>query len=98
VDLLQTWLIVGVPLLAASSYLFVGRDKTLARIGYAGLAVLIVVLVTVPQDAGAGRAISAGFVGAIAFTFVATGRGTHTDDDFIEHHQGRRRYTVADGG
>jgi hypothetical protein len=95
VNLLQTWLILGIPLLAVSTYLFIGRNKTLARMGYVGLGIVIVCLLLVPQEAGQGRAISAGFVGAIAFVFVATGRGTHTDDEFREHHQDRKRYTVA---
>lgn len=96
-NLLQTWTIIGVPLLVASCCLFVGRDKTRARLGYLGLGVLLVVLVLVPQGAGQGRAISAGIVGAVAFTFVATGRGTHSDDDFIEHHEDRRRFTTTAG-
>lgn len=96
-NLLQTWLILGVPLVAASLYLFVGRDKGRARIGYFGLLTAIVVLLSVPETGGQGRAISAGLVGAAAFVFVATGRGTRVDDEFIEHHQGRRRYTTADG-
>jgi hypothetical protein len=95
VNLLQTWLIVGVPLLAGSCYLFVGRNKTFARFGYLGLAALIVTLLTVPQEAGQGRAISAGVVGALAFVLVANGRGTSADDQFVEHHQGRKRFTTA---
>src|SRR5690606_6575423 len=98
VTLLQTWLIIGVPLVAASTYMFVGRDKVRARVGHVGLLTAVVVLLLVPEDGGAGAAISAGLVGAVAFTFVATGRGTHSDDDYIEHHQDRRRFTTADGG
>ncbi|MEX1177976.1 MAG: hypothetical protein WEB09_05905 [Nitriliruptor sp.] len=96
--LLQTWLILGVPLVAASLYLFVGRDKGRARIGYFGLLTAVVVLASVPTDATQGRMISAGLVGAAAFVFVATGRGTQTDDEYIEHHEGRRRYTTTAGG
>jgi hypothetical protein len=97
VNLLQTWLILGVPIVAISLYLFIGRNRTRARIGYFGLLLAIVVLLTVPEDGGQGAMISAGLVGAIAFTFVATGRGTQIDDEFIEHHQGRRRFTTAGG-
>ncbi len=96
-SLLQTWLVLGVPLLALSVFLFIGRNKVMARMGYAGLGLTVVLLLLVPQDGGQGAAISAGLVGAIAIVFVATGRGTHTDDDHIEHHQGRRRFTTADG-
>jgi O-antigen/teichoic acid export membrane protein len=97
VNLLQTWLILGVPLVAVSCYLFIGRDKTRARLGYGGLLVAILALLLVPEDGGQGAAISAGLVGAIAFVFVATGRGTQVDDEFVEHHQDRRRFTTADG-
>jgi hypothetical protein len=96
VTLLQTWLILGVPLVAGSCYLFIGRNKTLARFGYAGLALAIGSLLVVPEDGGQGAAISAGLVGTLAFVFVATGRGTQVDDEFVEHHQDRRRYTVAE--
>lgn len=96
-NLLQTWLILGVPLLAGSCYLFIGRNKTLARIGYLGLLATILTVLFVPTEGSAQvRAVSAGLVGAIAFTFVATGRGTQTDDEFVEHHQDRRRFTTAD--
>lgn len=95
-NLLQTWLILGVPLLAGSVYLFIGRGKTMARFGYLGLLTTMVVLMLVPEGAGSGRAISVGLVGAIAFTFVATGRGTQVDDEFVEHHEDRRRFTTAD--
>ncbi len=96
--LLQTWLIIGVPLVAASLYLFVGRNKGRARVGYFGLLTAVVALATLPTNATQGRMISAGLVGAAAFLFVANGRGTHTDDDYIEHHQDRRRFTTASGG
>ena len=95
-NLLQTWLVLGVPLLAGSVYLFIGRSKTLARFGYLGLLLTMAALIFVPEGGGPGQAISVGLVGVIAFTFVATGRGTQTDDEFVEHHQDRRRYTVAD--
>jgi hypothetical protein len=97
VNLLQTWLILGVPLVAGSMYLFIGRDKGRARAGYLGLLTAVVVLLNVPEDGGQGAAISAGLVGLVAFVFVATGRGTRTDDRYPEHHQERRRYTTAAG-
>lgn len=97
-NLLQTWLILGVPLVAVSCYLFIGRDKVRARVGYVGLLAAVLVLAFLPEDGGQGAAISAGLVGAIAFTFVATGRGTQVDDEFVEHHQDRRRFTTTGGG
>lgn len=96
-NLLQTWLILGVPLLASSIYLFIGRSKTLARFGYLGLFATVLVLWLVPEGGGPGRGLSIGLVGAVAFTFVATGRGTHTDDEFLEHHEDRKRFTTAEG-
>lgn len=96
-NLLQTWLVLGVPLLAISSYLFVGRSKQRARLGYVGLVTLVVLLVVVPTGAGQGRAISAGLVGLLVVGLVAVGRGTDADDAYAEHHQTRRRFTTAEG-
>lgn len=90
-DVLQAWLIVGVPGLVIAFSLFTGRSKLRAWIGYAVLAVLAAFFVLV-----AGEVISAAFIGLAAVVFVATGRGTHTDEDFREHHQDRKRFTVAD--
>jgi O-antigen/teichoic acid export membrane protein len=97
VTLLQTWLVLGVPLVAVSLFLFIGRNKTRARMGYAGLLLAVLALLLLPEDGGQGAAISAGLVGLIAFVFVATGRGTQVDDEFVEHHQDRRRFTTAAG-
>lgn len=90
-DLLQTWLVVGVPGLVVAAGLFVGRSRLRAWLGYATLAALIGVFVLTP-----GGGFSAAAVGLIAMIFVATGRGTHTDATYTEHHESRRRYTVAD--
>lgn len=93
--LVQTWLILGVPLGVLAMALFVGRSRLRAWLGYAMLAVLVVVFLTVPQPGGGGAVISAAVIGSLAFVFVATGRGTHTDDDFVEHHEDRRKFTTA---
>lgn len=88
-DLLQTWLIVGVPGLIITAGLFTGRSQVRAWIGYAVLLALVVTFLLVPGDA-----ISAAAVGLIAFLLVATGRGMQADQQ-PEHHETRRRYTVA---
>jgi hypothetical protein len=90
VDVLQSWLAVGVPGLIVVAGLFVGRSKLRARIGYGVLAVLVAFFIAVPGDA-----ISAAFIGLVAVVFVATGRGTHRDDEYREHHEDRTRFTTA---
>ena len=89
-DLLQSWMIVGIPGVALALGLFSGRSKLRAWFGYAVLAALIVFFVTVPGDV-----ISAVALGIAVVSFVATGRGTHTDDEFQEHHVDRKRFTTV---
>jgi MFS superfamily sulfate permease-like transporter len=90
VDLLQSWMIVGVPGVALALGLFSGRNKLRAWFGFGVLAALAVFFVTVPGDP-----ISAVAVGIVLVGFVATGRGTHTDDEFQEHHVDRKRFTTV---
>lgn len=90
-DLLQIWTVIGVPGLVVAAGLFVGRSRLRAWLGYATLAALILMFVVTP-----GGGFSAAAVGLIAMVFVATGRGTHTDGAYHEHHETRRRYTVAE--
>lgn len=87
-DVVQTWLLVGVPGLCVAAALFVGRSMVRAWIGYAVLAALIVLFVTTP-----GGSVSAALIGAIAVVFVANGRGTNNDRAYREHHQERDKYT-----
>ena len=86
-DVLQTWLIVGVPGLAAAAALFAGRSKIRSLIGYLVLVALVVTFLVVPGDV-----ISAASVGLITFLLVALGRGMQADDQ-PEHHQTRDQYT-----
>jgi hypothetical protein len=90
VDLVQSWIIVGVPGVALALGLFSGRSKVRAWFGYGVLAALLVFFVTVPGDM-----ISVAVIGILAMAFVATGRGTHTDDEFQEHHEDRKRFTTV---
>lgn len=88
-NILQSWLIVGIPALVVIASLFTGRSAVRALIGYAVLAMTIVFFVVVPRDA-----ISAGVIGLAGVLLVATGRGTHTDEAFPEHHEDRKRFTT----
>lgn len=87
-NLLQTWIVFGVPGLAIAAGLFVGRSMWRAWLGYAVLAALMLVFLLVPGDAISGAA-----VGLVAFVLVANGRGT-ARDRAPEHHEHRERFTV----
>ncbi len=89
-DLLQSWIVVGVPGLVFAAGLFVGRSRTRALIGYGVLLALMGYFFTVP-----GGGLSAAAVGLVGVLFVATGRGTNLDTRYEEHHEQRRQYTVA---
>ena len=88
-DVLQTWLIVGVPGLAIVAGLFAGRSQLRSLVGYVVLIAMVVTFLLVPGDV-----ISAAAVGLIAFLLVALGRGMQADEQ-PEHHETRRKYTVA---
>ena len=91
-DLLQTWLLIGVPGLVVVAALFVGHSRLRALLGFLTLGALVVVFVLTP-----GGGPSAALVGVVGLAAVATGRGSHLDDEQPEHHQQRRRYTTAAG-
>lgn len=91
-NLLQAWMIVGVPTLAVIFGLFAGRSKRRATIGYLLLLALVVLFVTVP-----GGGLSAAAIGLIAVFLVATGRGTDYDGRYQEHHENRKRFTTTAG-
>lgn len=86
-DVLQTWLIVGVPGLAVAAALFNGRSQERSIAGYAVLLALVATFLLVPTDV-----ISAVSVGLIAFFLVATGKGMQADAE-PEHHETRDKYT-----
>ena len=90
-NLLQAWLIVGIPSLGLALGLFSGRAKHRAWYGYGVLGALVLFFMLVPGDV-----ISAALLGLIAVGFLAVGRGTGKDDEYQEHHQGRRAYTTRD--
>jgi hypothetical protein len=92
VDLLQTWLLIGVPGLVVVAALFVGRSRVRALLGFLTLGALVVVFVLTP-----GGGPSAALVGVVGLAAVATGRGSQQDDEVPEHHEQRRRYTTAVG-
>lgn len=89
-DVLQSWLVVGVPGVIAIGVLFLGYSRTRAMIGYVVLVGLITFFLTVPGDA-----VSAAGLGFLLVVFVASGRGSAADDRHAEHHEERERLTGA---
>jgi len=89
VDTLQTWIVVGVPALLLAWSLLVGRSNLRAWLAYATLMVATITFVVVPGDP-----LSAAAMGLVSFLLVASGRGQN-DDHYAEHHENRRRFTVA---
>lgn len=86
-DVLQTWLIVGVPGLVTVMGLFAGRSRIRSMVGYVVLVALVVTFLLVPEDI-----ISAAAIGLVAFFLVALGRGMQADEQ-PEHHQTRDQFT-----
>lgn len=89
-DVLQVWMLIGVPGLVIAVALFVGRSMLRAWLGYGVLAALIATFFLTP-----GGGVSAAVIGAIAVVFVANGRGTRLDRSYREHHEERGTYTTA---
>ena len=88
-DILQSWLIVGVPALLVVAAMFVGNAAWRAWVGYVVLAAAVVFFVVVPADG-----VSAAIFGLIGVLLVANGRGTGVDRGKLEHHQNRKRMTT----
>lgn len=92
-DVVQTWIVIGVPGLIVVASLFAGRSRRRALTGYAVLLGLVVAFATVP-----GGAPSAAAIGILGVAYVATGRGSHRDVSESEPDEVRRRATVVRGG
>jgi len=90
-DVLQTWIVVGVPGLLLAAVLFVGNSRVRAMGGYAVLLATMLTFVLVPGDP-----LSAAAIGLAMVVFVANGRGQGADDQLPEHHEHRERFTVAE--
>lgn len=90
-DVLQTWIVVGVPGLLIATGLFVGTSRVRALGGFAVLLATLLAFLLVP-----GEPLSAAAIGLVLVVFVATGRGQGTDDQLPEHHEHRERFTVAE--
>ncbi len=88
-NVLQAWLLVGVPGLILVASLFVGHSRIRAYAGYAVLAALVGIFLTVD-----GGAISAGVIGLAAVGLVATAQGAEESTE-PEHHETRDRFTHA---
>jgi hypothetical protein len=90
VDVLEMWIVVGVPGLVLAAALFVGRSRVRAYLGYVVLVAVVGAFALTP-----GGVWSAAAVGVLTVGLVAAGRGTALDDRYAEHHQVRGRYTTA---
>lgn len=83
-DVLQAWLVAGIPGLVVVGSLFAGRSPTRTAIGYFVLAALLVFFLLIPADA-----ISAVVVGTAGVLLLAVGRGGSVETE-PNHHQRRR--------
>lgn len=90
-DVLQTWIVFGVPGLLFAAALFVGNSRVRALAGFAVLVATMLVFLLVP-----GEPLSAAAIGVVMIVLVANGRGQGTDDQVPEHHEHRERFTVAE--
>lgn len=87
-NLLQAWVVVGVPGLIGVLALFAGRSQVRAFAGYGVLALLLAFFLAI--ESGVYSAVS---VGVIAVGYLANGRGLASGGK--EHHQQRGQYTRA---
>ena len=78
----QAWLIVGVPALAITAAMFIGRSLIRSAAGYLILAVTFVFFLIVVEDM-----VSAGAIGAVGFLLVARGRGSEQVELEDEHEE-----------
>lgn len=85
-DLLQSWVVVGVPGLVVAVGLFVGRSPVRARIGYGVLVALFAFFLFIENGV-----YSALLVGTVAVGYLANGRGLNAGEP--EHHQQRDQFT-----
>jgi len=86
-SVLQLWIVVGIPILAAVIVLLVGSSPVRARVALLLLAALTLVFVALP---GAGR-VSSAAVGMLAMLLVAGGRVEGPARP--SHHETRARFT-----
>lgn len=87
-NVVQSWLIVGVPGLVLVAALFVGRSALRSALGFVALAALLVFFLTVPGDTA-----SAAVVGVFGALLVASGRGGPVEAG-PEHHEDLKRFTT----
>lgn len=88
-NVMQSWIVVGVPSLLLLGAAFVGRSAVRALVGYVILAATVLFFVIVPSDP-----VSAAVFGLMGVLLVANGRGTGEDAKHHEHHEHRKRYTT----
>ena len=90
-SVLQLWIVVGVPFVAAAVVLLVGGSPVRARIALALLVTLALTLALVPDAGGPSVAL----LGLPIMVLVASGRLEGTQR--VRHHETRRRMTTAGG-
>ena len=88
-SVLQLWIIVGVPVVAAAVVLLIGGSPVRARIALALLVGFAVVLAVVPGAGGPSIAL----LGLPVMVLVASGR--LEGQQRPRHHETRRRMTTA---
>jgi hypothetical protein len=88
-DLLQLWIIIGIPVVVSAVVLLVGGSPVRARIAVGLLAAYAVVLAVMPVAAGASIAL----IGLPVMVLIASGRleGPRRP----RHHEQRRGLTTA---
>ena len=76
-SILQAWLFVAIPGLVAAFALFYGRSRTRTRLGYAVLALVVGVMMTVDRSSAAG-------IGAIGALLYGAGRGGSAESEAVD--------------
>lgn len=83
-DVLQAWLVAGIPGLVVVGSLFAGRSATRTAIGYFALAGLLVFFLLVAEDTASAVA-----VGTAGVLLLAIGRGGPVEAE-PDHHERRK--------
>ena len=90
-SVLQVWLIIGVPVLAAVVVLLIGGSPVRARVAYGLIVTLAVIFAVVP----AGGGVSVALLALPTTVLMASGR--LEGGSAPRHHETRRRMTTAGG-
>lgn len=83
-DVLQSWLVVGIPGLVIVGSMFTGRSAVRTAIGYFALVGLLIFFLLVPEDTASAVA-----VGTAGVLLLAVGRGGPVEAE-PNHHERRK--------